>query len=108
MDYRTKPLSRSSIRQLSKYIRKIFKLNESEPFPVLDILERVCIMFDGVDYIVVEDDDLPTDIFAWCYPKPEGGFMIEIKQTVYDGACYHNNIRQFLQLLKDFQSNQIG
>ena len=95
MDYRTKPLSRSAIRQLSKYIRKIFKLNESEPFPVLDILERVCIMLDGVDYIVVEDDDLPADIFAWCYPKPEGGFMIEIKQTVYDGACYHNN-RAFL------------
>ena len=65
MDYRTKPLSRSAIRQLSKYIRKIFKLNESEPFPVLDILERVCIMLDGVDYIVVEDDDLPSDIFTW-------------------------------------------
>ena len=83
MDYRAKPLSSSAIRLLSKYIRKIFKLNESEPFPVLDILERVCIMLDGVDYIVVEDDDLPSDIFTWCYPKPKGGFMIEIKQTVY-------------------------
>lgn len=46
MDYRTKPLSRSAIRQLSKYIRKIFRLNASEAFPVLDILERdvLCLM----------------------------------------------------------------
>lgn len=95
MDYRTKPLSRSTIRRLSKYIRKIFGLNETEPFPVLEILERICFIFEGTEYSVLEDDKLPADVFAWCYPKPEGGFMIEIKQTVYDGACYHNN-RAFL------------
>ncbi len=91
----TKPLSRIAIRQISKYVRRIFGLNESEPFPVLEILERTCIIFEGTEYSVLEDDKLPADVFAWCYPKPEGGFMIEIKQTVYDGACYHGN-RAFL------------
>lgn len=95
MDYRTKPLSRSAIRYLSKRIRKILGLNESEPFPVLNILDLICILFKGSDYDVVEDEKLPVGVFAWCYPKPEGGFMIEIKQTVYDGACYQNN-RAFL------------
>ena len=95
MDYMTKPLSRIAIRQISKYVRRIFGLNESEPFPVLEILERTCIIFEGTEYSVLEDDKLPADVFAWCYPKPEGGFMIEIKQTVYDDACYHGN-RAFL------------
>lgn len=95
MDYRTKPLRRTTIRRLSKYIRKIFGLNESEPFPVLEILEKLCIKFEGTDYLVIEDDKLPADVFACCYQKAEGGFMIEIKQTVYDGACYDNN-RAFL------------
>lgn len=95
MDYMTKPLSRIAIRHLSKYVRKIFELNESELFSVLEILEQTCIIFEGTEYSVLEDDKLPADVFAWCYPKPEGGFMIEIKQTVYDGACYDNN-RAFL------------
>ena len=95
MDYMTKPLSRITIRQISKYVRRIFGLNESEPFPVLEILERTCIIFEGTEFFVREDDELPADVFAWCYPKPEGGFMIEIKQTVYDGAYYHCN-RAFL------------
>ena len=82
MDYMTKPLSRIAIRHLSKYVRKIFELNESELFPVLEILEQTCIIFEGTEYSVLEDDKLPADVFAWCYPKPEGGFMIEIKQSM--------------------------
>ena len=50
MDYMTKPLSRIAIRHLSKYVRKIFELNESELFPVLEILEQTCIIFEGDVY----------------------------------------------------------
>lgn len=64
MDYMTKPLSRISIRQISKYVRRIFGLNESEPFPVLEILERTCIIFEGTEYSVLEDDKLPADVFC--------------------------------------------
>lgn len=91
MDYRTKPLSRPAIRQISKSVRRMFGLNQAEPFPVLQILDKICILFDGTDYLVVEDEKLPAEVFAWCYPKPEGGYRIEIKQTVYDGACYDGN-----------------
>ena len=95
MDYMTKPLSRTAIRKLSKYIRKIFGLSADEPFPVLEILEKLPSYFKGTNYLIVEDDELPATVFAWCYQKSEGGFTIEIKQSVYDGACYDNN-RAFL------------
>jgi len=91
MDYMTKPLSRADARRLSKYVRKIFKIGETEPFPVLLALEQLDMLFEGSGYQVLEDEKLPPDVFAWCYPKPEGGFMIEIKQSVYDGACYDKN-----------------
>ncbi len=98
MDYMTKPLSRKDIRLLSKYIRRIFGLNDSEPFPVLYALEKLCEIFDKTEYIILEDDKLPADVFAWCYPKPEGGFIIEIKQTVYDCAYCDGN-RAFLSFI---------
>ena len=63
MDYMTKPLSRIAIRQISKYVRRIFGLNEYEPFPVLEILERTCIIFDRTEYSVLEDDKLPQRDF---------------------------------------------
>ncbi|MCR5609041.1 MAG: ImmA/IrrE family metallo-endopeptidase [Lachnospiraceae bacterium] len=98
MDYMTRPLSRIAVRRLSKQVRTIFGLNESEPFPVLDILEKICIIFKDTDFIVVEDNELPSDVFAWCYQRPECGFVIEIKRTVYDGACYNKN-RAFLSFI---------
>ena len=105
MDYMTKPLSRIAIRHLSKYVRKIFELNESELFPVLEILEQTCIIFEGTEYSVLEDDKLPADVFAWCYPKPEGGFMIEIKQTVYDGALRMLSAKALRSLFPIIRSN---
>ncbi len=95
MDYMTKPLSRADIRRISQYVRQIFKLQPDEPFPVLFILEQMCNTFEGTEFQVLEDEKLPANVFAWCYPKPEGGMMIEIKQTVYDGAYYDQN-RAFL------------
>ena len=92
MDYRTKPLSRATIRKISKLIRKIFGLSYDEPFPVLNALEMIGSIFKDTTYDVLEDDKLPGNVFAWCYPKPDGGFKIEIKQTVYDGAYNDSNV----------------
>lgn len=55
------------------------------------MLEKTCLIFEGTEYLVLEDDELPNEVFAWCYPKPKGGFIIEIKQTVYDGAYVDDN-----------------
>lgn len=91
MDYMTKPISRSTIRNLCKYIRRIFRLSPDEPFPVLKILDKLCVLFEGTDYQIVEDNHLPANVFACCYQKADGWFMIEIKETVYKGAYEDNN-----------------
>lgn len=98
MDCMTRPLNRIKIRQISKCVREIFGFDSDEPIPVLEMLEKTCILFKGTEYSVVKDDELPAEVFAWCYQKPEGGFNIEIKQTVYDGA-YNDNNRVFLSFI---------
>ena len=55
MDYMTKPLSRTAIRKLSKCIREIFGLSADEPFPVLEILEKLPSYFKVTNYLIVED-----------------------------------------------------
>lgn len=97
-DYRTKPIKRAFIRSFSKYIRSLLGLNYFEPFPVLIALEKLPFYIKGTECIIVEDQELPVDVFAQCYPKVDGGFVIEIKQTVYDGA-YNNHNRAFLSFI---------
>ena len=58
MDYMTKPLSRTAIRNLSKHIRRIFDLNSDEPFPVLQILEKVCFVYKESSYSIHGDSEL--------------------------------------------------
>ena len=92
MDYMTKPASRATLRQFAKIVRAIFGCrSDDEPFPVLNALEKLPDVIDNVSYEIVNDYDLPANVFAWCYPKPEGGFVIQIKETVYNGACYDDN-----------------
>lgn len=92
MDYITKPFSRATLRQFSKIVRAIFGCeSDDEPFPVLRALEKLPDVIDGTSYEIVEDSELPANVFAQCYPKPEGGFVIQVKETVYNGACYDDN-----------------
>lgn len=91
IDSRTKPLSREAIRNMTPYIREMFGVNSNDPFPVLLALDKLCSLIENTNYQIVEDDFLPGDVFAWCYQNCDGGYTIEIKQTVYDGACYNNN-----------------
>lgn len=92
MDYITKPTSRATLRRLSKIVRAIFGCeSDDEPFPVLQALEKLPDIVDNTNFEIVDDDDLPANVFAQCFPKPEGGFVIQIKKTVYNGACYDDN-----------------
>ena len=92
MDYITKPTSRLMLRRFSKIVRTIFGCNsDNEPFPVLQSLEMLPDVVKNSSYEIVEDNVLPAKVFAHCYPKPDGGFVIQIKETVYNGACYDNN-----------------
>lgn len=95
MDYETKPTSRKDLRRYASYVRKLFDVPAGGPFPVLDALEKLPDIFEGSCYQVVEDNKLPPQTMAQCTPNDNGGFTIEIKESVYVGA-YKNQTGAFL------------
>lgn len=77
-------------------MRKIFGCkSDLEPFPVLHALEKMPDFFPKTEVQIVEDNELPARVFAWCFPKSGGGYVIQIKETVYQGA-YENENGAFL------------
>lgn len=95
MDYKTKATSRRDIRSYAKILRRLFCVPDTGAFPVLDVLERLGDVFGNCNYVVVEDRAMPLQTMARCTPNDVGGFTIEIKQSVYDGA-YEKHIGAFL------------
>ena len=86
MDYLTKPTSREVLRELAILFRQVFGLSKTEKFPVLAILDKMSSFFPDVSYAIVEDSELPKNIPARCLLNKDGSFLIEISQTVYEGA----------------------
>ncbi|MFC2658666.1 MAG: hypothetical protein ACFN1F_07745 [Segatella sp.] len=95
MDYETKPTSRRDLRRFAVYVRKLFEVPKGGPFPVLEALEKVPDVFKGSGYQIVEDKTLPPQTMAQCTPNDNGGFTIEIKESVYVGS-YEKQIGAFL------------
>ena len=95
MDYETKPTNRRDLRRFAAYVRKLFDVPLGGPFPVLEALERLPDIFEGSNYQIVEDKKLPPRTMARCTPNYDGGFTIEIKESVYIGA-YEKQIGAFL------------
>ena len=67
----------------------------SGPFPVLEALDKLRDIFPDCTYEVVDDKHLPPSTMAQCTPNDAGGFTIEIKESVYDGA-YNSNVGALL------------
>lgn len=95
MDYKTKATSRRDLRRYSQILRKIFNVPLTGPFPVLEALDKISDVFKNCNYEIVEDKKMPPQTMARCIPNDLGGFTIEIKETVYDGA-YEKQIGAFL------------
>lgn len=95
MDYKTKPTSRNDLRGYSQVMRKIFDVPLTGPFPVLEILDKITTVFENCTYEIVEDKKLSPQTMAQCTPNTQGGFTIEIKESVYVGA-YEKQIGAFL------------
>jgi len=95
MDYKTKATSRRDLRRYAEYLRRLFGVPNTGPFPVLKALEMLPDVFSGCNYIVVEDTRLPAKTMARCSLNDEGGFTIEIKESVYRGA-YEKSVGAFL------------
>ena len=86
MDYRTKAISRKELRKYAKYLRQILGVPLTGPLPVLDVLDKISDLFDGSYYEIVEDNELPAKTMAQCSENELGGYTIQIKESVYDGA----------------------
>lgn len=86
MDHLTKPTNREELRLLSVLFRKMFGVNHTQAFPVLETLERIPDVFPGTVVKIVQDKELPMNIPARCFPNEVGDFTIEIKESIYQGA----------------------
>lgn len=95
MDYKTKPTSRRDLRKYANIMRKLFHVPNTGAFPVLEALERLGDVFTNCNFIVVVDKAMSPQTMARCVPNDLGGFTIEIRQSVYDGA-YQRHIGAFL------------
>lgn len=96
MDYITKSVSRKELRKFSHIFRYLFGVNDDySPFPVLHALEKMPDVFKDSHYLIVEDEALPANVPARCYPDEHGNFTIEIKASIYKGA-YEKNIGAYL------------
>ena len=62
MDYKTKPTSREELRNIARYIRKLFKCNNKFRFNVLTTFEKMPVIFPSVTCTVVEDDEIEGNI----------------------------------------------
>lgn len=90
MDYMTKPISRKELRNLATLFRIIFESELNGSFNVLKALEILPDVFPGSSYCIVEDNDLPANIPARCSPDENGNFIVEIKNSVYQGIKVQN------------------
>ena len=73
---------------MAPIVRELFGVDKSSAFPVLEALEKLPDIFPGSLYMVVSDGCLPLDTPARCKMDDDGNFVIEIKQSVYNGAHY--------------------
>ncbi len=95
MDYKTKPTSRRDLRCYSQILRKIFKVPLAGAFPVLEVLDKLNDVFKDCNYEIVDDKKLSPQTMARCTPNDQGGFTIEIKESIYVGA-YEKQTGAFL------------
>ena len=86
MDYETKPVSRKKLRNFATIIRYVFNVGFTGAFPVVEIIDKIPQKLKGTNFEVLEDDELPANIPARCFPDEEGHFTIQVKESVYLGA----------------------
>ena len=95
MDYKTKATSRRNLRRYAAIIRMILKVAQEGAFPVLYALEHLHDVFPDCNYLILEDKKFSPQTMARCVFNEAGGFTIEIRQSVYDGA-YEKQTGAFL------------
>ncbi len=91
MDYVVRPTSRKETRLYARMFRKFFNLPPNGPINPLDLLDKLSCFYGNVDYEIVEDSELPCKIPAQCIKINNNEFLIQISESVFNGA-YERNI----------------
>ena len=52
----------------------------------MKVLDRISDVFPGSRYEIVDDSQMPASTMADCKANDDGGYTIEIKDSVYEGA----------------------
>lgn len=94
MDYESrKSLSRTQIRAISQFIRKVLKIKTIK-FPVLKVLEKLVDKFpNNLYYRVLSDDEFETNVMAELIPEGNDFYCIRIRETVYEKAVNGDRAR---------------
>ena len=90
MDYKTKKMSRKTARMFAQILRKVFDVEPTGSFPILDVLEKLPDKLPNCNFEIVDDDNLSVNNPARCFQNTMGGFTIQIKESVYEGARKYN------------------
>jgi len=86
VDYKTRPISRDKLRIIAKAVRQAFGCKNKLRFDVIDAFERASSIFPFLVTTVVDDSELPAEIPARCTPDFNGNYIIEVKNSIYEGA----------------------
>lgn len=86
MDYKTKSISRKTLRELAVVFRRLFHCKKKYCFDVIGAFERISVKFPMITTTVVEDHEIEGNIPGRCIPDYNGRYLIEIKNSVYEGA----------------------
>lgn len=87
MDYKTHPITREELRIVAKGVREAFKCKNKYRFNVIDAFERISLVFPQIICAVVDNDEFEPSVPGRCIPDMSGNYLIEIKNSIYDGAA---------------------
>lgn len=92
MDYCTKPISRSKLRMIAGFIRKLFKSKNKYFFDVVKVFELLPHYFDNVFTEIVSDDDQELNgVPAATILLENRRYCIKVKESVYEKAYFEKN-----------------
>ncbi len=83
-EYVVEPKSRWQLRQLANVLRDKLGLHDTLFFPIVELLDLMCELFDGFSYEIVPDSEFPPDIHGDTNILKQ---HIRIKESVYIGAA---------------------
>ncbi|MGI6107404.1 MAG: ImmA/IrrE family metallo-endopeptidase [Lachnospiraceae bacterium] len=87
IEYVAEPKSRAEIRSITMAFRKFLHLNNKVYFPIVELLDIFCELWDDFSYEIVDDSTFPPNVHA---DTDVLRHHIRIKQSVYEGAVSGN------------------